>query len=137
MENPALELFLLASHPYVQGLLVLIGLFLAYRLGLFLGRSRRARVATEGSRRALAGRVAEQWAPYLDDFPGLPQEARFLGAPIDYVVFRGLGSGEIDEIVFVEVKSGRGTLTAVERSLRDCVAEGRIAWVEHRVDAPR
>ena len=136
MQVPDADLAAIASHPVMLALAVGVGLWVAYRLGVLVGTARRTRVAVEGSRRALAGRTAEQWAPYLEGFPGRPTEARFLGAPIDYVVFRGLSSGEIEEIVFVEVKSGRGSLTSVERSLRDCVADGRLAWVEHRIDAP-
>lgn len=118
-------------------LLVVTGLVYAvFRIGLSLGRRSRLRRAHEGSLRSLAGKTAEQWAPYLDGFPGLATEARFLGAPIDYLVFDGLGEGTIREVVFVEVKSGAGKLTPVERSLRDCIEQGRVAWVEHRIDAP-
>jgi predicted Holliday junction resolvase-like endonuclease len=118
----------------VGGLVLLV--WLGYRLGLALGRSARLRSARRGSLRSLAGKTAEQWAPYLEGFPGQPTEARFLGAPVDFVVFRGLGRGRVDEIVLVEVKSGDGQLSAIERSLRDCVREGRVSWAEHRVDAP-
>jgi len=121
-------------------LLVLAGVFVAwfaFVVGRFLGRRERVDKAMKGSHRALAGKTAEQWAPFLDGFPGHPTDARFLGAPIDYVVFDGLREGSVDEVIFVEVKSGQGKLTTVERSLRDCVAEGRVRWVEQRVDAPR
>ena len=111
-------------------------LWLAYRAGLALGVRRRARLTREGSYRSLAGKTAEQWAPYLDGFPGLPVEARFLGAPVDFVVFRGLGEGRVDEIVLGEVKSGDAQLSPVERALRDCVRAGRVSWQEHRVAAP-
>ncbi len=110
--------------------------YLSYRLGRALGQRRGTRRAREGSRRALAGRVAEQWAPYLEGFPGRPTEARFLGAPVDYLVFRGLDEGRVDEVLFVEVKSGAGELSGVERALRACIDQGRVRFVEHRVPAP-
>ena len=41
----------------------------------------------------------------------------FLGAPIDYVVFDGLGRGELREVVLVEVKTGASRLSASEREV--------------------
>jgi hypothetical protein len=113
-----------------------IALALAYRLGLSIGAARGRQRARDGSRRALQGKVAEQWAPFVDGFPGRATEARFLGAPVDYVVFRGIDHGRVDEVVFVEVKSGDGALSAIERALRDCVTAGRVSFVEHRVPRP-
>ena len=57
-----------------------------------------------------------------------PAEARFLGAPIDYVVFDGLGSGELREIVLVEVKTGRSQLNTNELEVERAVAEGRVSF---------
>ena len=133
----SLTIWLLTLDPRLTLVVgALLSGFAAYRLGRLVG-SRRARSRShEGSRRALAGKTAEQWSPYLPGFPGRVTEARFLGAPIDFVLFEGIDEGYVEEIVFVEVKSGRGQLSAVERSVRDCVLEGRIAWVEHRVEPP-
>lgn len=114
------------------GLLLLV--YGAWRAGQFVGYRRRLRVATQGSHRALAGAVAERWAPWLEGFPGRASEARFLGAPVDYIVFHGIDAGEITEVTFVEVKAGRSTLSRVERSLRDCIREGKVRWV--RCDVP-
>lgn len=136
-EAPAGWFDLILANPWP--LLLIIGpvfLWLGYRFGYSTAMEGRLAKAHEGSRRSLAGKTAEQWAPYLDGFPGLPTEARFLGAPIDYLVFEGLDEGFIDEVVFVEVKSGKGQLTSIERSLRDAIREGRVRWVEHRVEAP-
>ena len=111
-------------------------LYISYRIGRAAGFAQRAAMARKGSLSSLAGKTAEQWAPFLEGFPGRVNEARFLGAPIDYVVFRGLADGEVTEIVFVEVKSGRSKLSKVERALRDCVRDKRVRWVEHRVSRP-
>ena len=109
------------------------GLWLAYRLGRWRGARRRSNLSAEGDRRRLAGRLSELWAPYEAGFPGSPDDAHFLGAPIDFVVFEGLSEGEVQEIVFVEVKSGRGKLTKRERAIRDAVAAGRVSWLELRL----
>src|SRR5882724_11599495 len=45
--------------------------------------------SVERSRSTLKGQIAEQMAPLLPGFPFLPADARFLGDPVDYVVFKG------------------------------------------------
>lgn len=90
--------------------------------------------ADEGARRQIAGRVAELWAPYESGFPGEIEDAWFLGSPIDFVVFDGLSDGALDEVVFVEVKSGSGKLTKRERMIRDAVTDGRVRWLEFRIE---
>jgi predicted Holliday junction resolvase-like endonuclease len=124
--------------------LVAAGLVAVYRIGKALGRSEAERSfpglvsveredAIKRSRAVLAGQAAEQLAPWLEDFPWDPTEARFIGKPVDFIVFRGSSRGEIEELVFVEVKTGGSGLSRVERSLRDAVREGRVSWAEYRL----
>ena len=84
------------------------------------------------SRATRDGRAYEQLVPYLPEFEERFDrcDARFLGAPIDFVVFDGLYGADEDlaEIVFVEVKSGRMSLNARERAVRRAVEEGRVRW---------
>lgn len=83
------------------------------------------------SRSVLSGLVAEQFAPYFPGFPTHPGEARFIGKPIDYIAFQGLESGKVDEIIFVEIKSGQyPRLSAAERSVRDAVQRKDVRWVQ-------
>lgn len=86
--------------------------------------------AVRRSRGVLAGKGAEQMAPLVPAFADRfdPAEARFLGAPIDYVVFDGLGSGELREVVLVEVKTGRSRLNANELEVERAVEEGRVSF---------
>jgi predicted Holliday junction resolvase-like endonuclease len=83
-----------------------------------------------------AGKVHEQLIPYMPAFPYNPKDARFLGSPVDLVVFDGLAEGRVRRIVFVEVKTGGAGLTGRERMVREAVREGEVQWVELRV-APR
>jgi predicted Holliday junction resolvase-like endonuclease len=39
---------------------------------------------------------------------------------------------EISKITFVEVKSGKADLNAVERSLRDAIQAGKVGWEIYR-----
>src|SRR5438067_497737 len=45
--------------------------------------------SVDQSQSTLKGQIAEQMAPVLPGFSYLPADARFLGEPIDYVVFNG------------------------------------------------
>ena len=89
--------------------------------------------SVDRSRATLSGQFLEKLAPHLPDFPYDPTDVRFLGTPIDYVVFDGLAEGEVQEIVFLEVKSGRSTLNSRERRVRDAVEAGAIRWDVYRV----
>ncbi len=86
-----------------------------------------------GQRATLGGLFSEQLAPYLPDFPFRPTEARFIGKPVDFLVFKGLDEDKVSEIVFVEVKSGKAGLTPRERRLRDAVKQGNVSWALYRV----
>jgi predicted Holliday junction resolvase-like endonuclease len=96
-------------------------------------RREAADLALSRSRRVLKGQAAEQLAPLSSDFPFLPSDARFLGSPIDYVVFDGLSDEEEVEVVFVEVKSGGARLSPREKRLKEAVEAGRVRWMEFRV----
>jgi len=88
------------------------------------------RDATRRSRNVLAGKAGEQMAPLVPAFSERfdPAEARFLGAPIDYVVFDGIGRCDLREVVLVEVKTGGSKLSASERAVERAVAEGRVRF---------
>ncbi|MBT3314155.1 MAG: Holliday junction resolvase [Anaerolineae bacterium] len=88
--------------------------------------------AASKSQSTLIGKITEHFIPYLPDFPYNPQDARFLGAPIDFIVFDGLSTGEIKEVVLVEVKTNKGSLSKRERQLRDAVNEGKVKWTQIR-----
>ena len=87
-------------------------------------------------RSTVGGQVAEVLRPYIGDFPYDPSELTFIGDPIDFVVFRGKAKGLIEEIVFVEVKRGAGSLSPAQRQVRAVVEAGRIRWYEARFPEP-
>lgn len=81
------------------------------------------------SRAVLGGRFTEQLAPYLPDFGYDPTEARFIGSPIDLIIFPGLAAGEPQEIVIMEIKTGKACqLTAVEKKIRELIENGMVRW---------
>ncbi len=85
--------------------------------------------AVERSEAVVRGRVTEHLLPFFPGFPYNPRDARFLGSPVDFVVFSGLSEGGLEEIVFVEVKSGKSAaLSTRERMVRDCVEQKRVRY---------
>ncbi|SNB60387.1 Holliday junction resolvase-like protein [Thermoflexus hugenholtzii] len=88
--------------------------------------------AIQRSQAVVRGRVTEQLAPCLPDFPFNPQDARFIGSPVDFVVFDGLSEGEIRRVVFVEVKTGRSKLSSRERRVAEVIAARQVEWWEYR-----
>jgi predicted Holliday junction resolvase-like endonuclease len=88
--------------------------------------------AVARSQAVTRGKVTEHLIPYFPEFAYNPKDARFLGTPVDFVVFDGLSDGDgkrVEQVVFVEVKSGRSAqLSARERAVRDAVMDGRIVW---------
>lgn len=89
--------------------------------------------AVQRSLAVTAGKVHEQLVPYLPEFGFNPKDARFLGSPVDLVVFDGLSAGEVQRVVFLEVKTGGGALTERERQVRRVIEAREVAWVELRV----
>ena len=86
------------------------------------------------SRAVLGGLVSEQIAPLLNDFPFDPGDCRFIGKPVDFIVFKGMNGQNITEVIFLEVKSGTSkSLNQQEKRLREAVQEGRVRWVQYDV----
>ena len=88
--------------------------------------------AIRQSRAVTTGKIAEQLVPHFPSFPFNPREARFLGSPVDFVVFDGLEDGGVRQVVFVEVKTGGAVLNGRERLVREAVRAGRVEWLEIR-----
>jgi predicted Holliday junction resolvase-like endonuclease len=85
--------------------------------------------AVRRSQSVTKGKITEHLIPYFPDFPYNPKDARFLGSPVDLVVFDGLSEDTVREIVFVEIKTAKHpTLSRRERAIRDCVSERRVLF---------
>lgn len=124
----------------LAGALFLIVLCVGYLLGKYVARKEHKEqipeireTAVKQSRAVLSGQFSEQIAPYLPDFPYKPTEARFIGKPIDFIVFKGMDEKKIKEVVFVEVKTGQSQLSSVEKSLKSAIENKKISWNEYRV----
>ena len=90
------------------------------------------RAAVPQSRAVTVGQVSQELAPFLPGFEFNPKDARFLGSPVDFVVFDGLDEGAVRRVVFLEIKTGGSDLSARERQVRDAVEAGRVGWTTLR-----
>ena len=85
------------------------------------------------SQAVILGKVSEQVAPYHSLFPYNPKDVRFIGSPVDMIVFDGASEKDVRKVVFLEVKTGNSSLTTRQRRIRDAILEGRVEWRELRL----
>lgn len=97
--------------------------------------------AADRSRYVLKGKIAEQLVPLLrDKFKHDPADARFLGMPIDYIIFDGYSAvkdsnSEVPiSIVIADIKTGNAQLNRTERKIKDAVDAGRVRWETIQID---
>ena len=114
-------------------------LFIGFLIGKYVSKKQHEdkipeirETAIKQSRAVLSGQFSEQISPYMPDFPYKPTEARFIGKPVDFIVFKGMDEKKIEEVVFVEVKTGKSDLNNVERSLRNAIQDGKVSWDEYK-----
>jgi len=113
----------------VLGIAILLGFlvfFLFSRLN-FLERRFDELKFKKSSQSVRYGKMTEQFIPFTKDFPFDPDNFRFLGNPIDGVVF------EEDKIVFAEFKTASSQLSEKQRKIRDLVKDKRIEWFEYNL----
>ncbi|MFW9926128.1 MAG: Holliday junction resolvase-like protein [Candidatus Thorarchaeota archaeon] len=97
--------------------------------------------AADRSRFVLKGKIAEHMVPlYGDIFKHDPADARFIGAPIDYLIFDGYTAAKDDKsnepitVVLADIKTGNAKLNRTERMIKDAVEEGRVRWETIHLD---
>ena len=88
--------------------------------------------AVKKSLATILGKVGEELTPLLmfEKLGIEPKDFRHIGTPIDYVAFKGLSNGKVEEIVFIEVKTGNSpSLSDREKEVRKAVDEKRVRFV--------
>jgi len=56
------------------------------------------------------------------------RDMTFVGKGIDYIIFDGLSSGNLKEIVFLEIKSGSSTQNNNEKMIEDIIKKGKVRY---------
>ena len=52
---------------------------------------------------------------------------------LDLIVFKGMDEKNINEVVFVEVKSGNAKLSEHEKRLKEVIDKKKVRWEEYRI----
>ncbi len=95
-------------------------------------RERRKEVPRVSEVKATAvniGFILERIAPCMEDFCFEKNDCRSLFDPIDYVIFEGLTrSGKVNKIMFVDIKTGKASLSVKQREIRDLVEDKKVTW---------
>ena len=86
------------------------------------------------SRAVLKGQISEQFAPFNIDFPVNSSECSFLGKPIDFIAFKGLDNRVIEEIIFIEVKTGKSKLSSMQKSLKEAIENKKVRFETVRIE---
>ncbi len=74
------------------------------------------------------GLIFEQLIPFSKNFPGDARDFRFIGNPIDGVIFAK------DRVQFVEIKMNNSVLNERQKEIRDMIRKKKVEWVEVRGD---
>lgn len=72
------------------------------------------------------GQTWEQFVPFAKDFPFSKNDFKFIGQPIDGIVFAD------DKISFVEIKTGSSGLNVKQREIRKLIEDKKVEWREVR-----
>jgi len=89
--------------------------------------------AIKRSARILSGKTLEKLVPFLEEFPHDAHDIRWLGDPIDLVIFDGNSQGNPNEVVFCEVKSGESKLTSSQKKIKELIEKKKVKWEEFRI----
>lgn len=90
---------------------------------------RKAREASEKGATAVGlGKILEHLVPVVEGFGMDSRDVRAMFQPIDYVAFNGLSArdGEVDSMVFLDVKTGKAGLSPSQRQIRDVIEGGKV-----------
>lgn len=124
--------------------LIIIAIIAAYLIGKKLGQYLKGQEidelikaerkdAIKRSKAVMKGQISEEITPFSKDFPYNSSELKFLGKPIDFIVFKGMDEQNIEEVVFLEIKTGSSNLSKQERKLKKTIKEKKVRWEEFRL----
>lgn len=88
--------------------------------------------AANRSVRNVLGKVTEHLIPFSEAMKNFnPKDIRFIGSPIDLIVFDGAEELKKDQvtITFIEVKTGSSALSKRQQVIKDAVINKRVNWL--------
>ncbi len=74
------------------------------------------------------GNFLELAVPTAKDFKWVVPDSKYLGRPIDLLVFNGLSNGKVKSLSFVEVKTGEADLNDHQESVKEAIEEKKVSY---------
>ena len=106
----------------------LAGIVVIYRkIAIPLEKEKRELDEKKRSMSSLYGKITEQFAPFMKDYPYDSRRFRFIGSPIDGIQF------DDEKIVFVEFKAAGGKLSQEQRKIKNLVEEKKVEWFSFEI----
>lgn len=78
------------------------------------------------------GKLLEKILPTIQGFDFELSDCRFLGEPIDFVIFEGLTAGDVKSIKFLEVKSGGAKLNDHQKWIKEAIEKKKVKYEEFK-----
>jgi len=91
------------------------------------------------SKAVIRGKIAEEFIPLFPDFPYSMGDCKFVGMPIDYLVFDGMSAVRNGEdvpitIILSDVKTNTAQRSKIQNAIKKAAEEGRIRFETWKVD---
>ena len=74
------------------------------------------------------GNFLELAVPTARDFKWVVPDSKYLGRPIDLLVFNGLSNGNVKSLSFVEVKTGEADLNDHQESVKNAIEAKKVSY---------
>ena len=107
----------------------IIGILIGFLMGVAIIYTKVA-IPIKKQKKSMAvlyGKITEQFAPFMKQYPYNAKKFRFIGSPIDGVQF------EDDKIIFVEFKSAGGKLNEEQKKIKKLVEDKKVEWVTFEI----
>lgn len=93
------------------------------------------RDAINRSQAVTLGKITEHIIPFHQTFPYNPKDLRFIGSPIDMIVFDGATEeSEEVEVHILEIKTSKSALSNKQKLIKQAVLNGKVFWREFKYE---
>jgi len=123
----------------MQNSSILLGIILGWIIWLFIGYliwkivkssevKKHRKDAVKKSRSVILWEVAEKTAPFMPQIPYNPKDMTFIWKWVDYIVFDGISSWNLKQIVFLEIKTGKSKQNNNEKQVEEIIRLKKIKY---------
>lgn len=84
--------------------------------------------AVKRSKSVILWESYEKLAPFMMDMKYNPKDMNFLWKWTDYIIFDGLSSWKLEEIVLLEIKTWKSSLNKNERQIQNIVNNKKVRY---------